>query len=140
MPAPSTLPSIIGPTENALRALLTATLASTPIRTYPAWVVINAAPGQETDHPNRDWRSHIADALKVTPDSVDHTLTELREAGLVDSRGSLTRLGESARASARVAVGTATSRLLGDVSAADEATARRVLEQIRARAEQLLAQ
>ncbi len=125
------LPTVIGPTENALRALLIKILSTTKICTYQAWVIMNAA-----SHPEQDWRQSAADALKA--DLVDETLAELCAAGLVVADGAMTPVGISELAAARAVISAATSRLVEGIDDHDQATARRVLDHIRRKAEDAL--
>jgi hypothetical protein len=130
------LPTVIGPTENALRALLTKILSTTRIRTYPAWVVLNGV--SRSDPSDGEWRHAVADALKVGLDELDDLLVQLRDAGLLATDGMLTPLGKVELASARSAVSAATSRLVNGISDEDQSTARRVLDHVRREADDLL--
>lgn len=42
------LPTVIGPTENALRSLLSHILASTPINDYDEWVALTYTASRQT--------------------------------------------------------------------------------------------
>ncbi|GAB10571.1 hypothetical protein GOARA_061_00100 [Gordonia araii NBRC 100433] len=133
------LPALVGATENTLRALLTATLSTTPIKTYPAWVVLSAAPSHDTrDATAGHWLARVSEVLKVEPGLVDEVLTQLNRDGLVTADNSLTPRGEAELSSARIAVATATAKLIEGVNSDDEATVRRVLDQMRLKAEELL--
>lgn len=132
------LPTVIGPTENALRELLTQTLASTRIDDYPAWVVINAASGAGPDAPRGSWQRGVADALKIEPDDIDTVIARLRAAGLLDDDDTLTEAGATELAAARSVVAATTSLLVGGISDAEQESTRRVLDRIRRRAEELL--
>ena len=55
------LPTVIGPTENVLRALLARVLSTTRIQTYSAWVVMNIV--DSSDDAAEGSRHMIADAL-----------------------------------------------------------------------------
>lgn len=139
MPTVRPLPTVIGPTENALRALLTNTLSATRIKTYPAWVVLNAAANAEAAAAASDsWRRAVGDALKVAPIGVDEVLAQLAAAGLVSVSGSLTALGATELATARVAVARTTAVLVDGINEDEQAVARQVLERIRHQAEHLL--
>lgn len=131
------LPAVVGPTENALRTLLTKTLATTAIRTYPAWVILNATAGADTADGD-EWRLAVSDALKVAPDVVDGVLAQLAADGLADVDGSVTSLGAAELAAARSAVAETTARLVDGVSQEDQAATRRVLDIMRHRVEDLL--
>ena len=132
------LPTLIGPTENALRALLSKTLSSTAITSYTTWVVINAASGADPDVANESWQNAVADALKVELIEVTGIVRDLYNGGLLDESGTLTELGAAELASARSAVRAATLRLVEGIDEVQQQTARRVLDHIRNRAEALL--
>ena len=132
------LPTVIGPTENALRTLLARILSTTRIKTYPAWVVLNAASAADAPPSGRDWKLAVADALKVEVGEVDGLIAQLRAAGLVHVDGSLTASGTGELAAGRAAVSAATSRLVDGVGEDEQATARRVLDHIRRKADELL--
>ena len=132
------LPTVIGPTENALRALLTKTLTTTKIRTYPAWVVLNATAAADASDVSEGWQLAVSDALKVAPDVIDGVLAQLAADGLAGVDGSLTPLGAAELAAARLAVAETTARLIDGVSPEDQAAARGVLDHLRRRAEDLL--
>lgn len=135
MSIPRPLPSVIGPTENALRALLARTLSSTHVPGYPAWAVLNAA--SSADAAPR-WRQTVGNSLKAEPNEIDAAVAELRAAGLLRSDETLTALGDEELAAARVAVRDATLRLTDGIDDAEQETTRRVLDTIRRRAEDLL--
>jgi hypothetical protein len=132
------LPIMIGSTENSLRALLSKILSTSRIRTYPAWVVLNAASRSETA--SKDWRSDVADALKVELEIVDNLIDQLADAGLVGDGGLPTSFGMSELAKGRSAVSAATSRLIDGISHEAQTTVRQVLDQVRRRADEMLQQ
>jgi DNA-binding MarR family transcriptional regulator len=138
VPSTRPLPSVIGLTENALRALLIRTLASTPIGTYPAWVILNAASNAAQTAPNEGWRSGVADALKVEPADVVAVINGLRESGLLSENEALTDEGAVELARARAEVGMITSRLTDGLTDSEQETVRLVLDRIRSSAEVLL--
>lgn len=137
MPNIPPLPAVLGPTENALRALLMALLAKTRIRSYLAWVVLNAANSAHTEQRGH-WRGTVSKALKIQSAEVDSVLSQLHADGLVDSAGVPTDLGAAELAAARLAVASATSELVDGIDPADLATTSQVLEKVRAKAELLL--
>ncbi len=138
MPDARPLPTVIGQTENALRALLTRTLSTTRIKTYPAWVVLNAASNAGATAPSVRWRRAVAEALKVEPGVVDDVVAQLSADGLARDDGSLTARGTAELVTVRTAVATTTSRLIEEVSEEAQAAARSVLDHVRRRAEELL--
>lgn len=129
------LPTVIGPTENVLRALLSRTLCSTQISGYPAWVVLNAVSAADL---NNDWRPRALDGLKATPDEIDGVFAELRTAGLIDDAEALTVAGTAELTTARAAVTEMTLRLVEGIDEIEQETTRRVLDAIRHKAEGLL--
>ncbi|TXK19638.1 hypothetical protein [Homoserinibacter sp. GY 40078] len=132
------LPTVIGPTENALRALLTKTLATTTIETYPAWVTLNAAARADESGLRDRWRVAVSDALKVSPEVVDEVIAALAAEGLIDLDDTLTPRGRAELAAARSAVAETTARLVEGVKAEEQDVTRRVLDLVRGRAEELL--
>jgi DNA-binding MarR family transcriptional regulator len=137
MPAARPLPTVIGPTENALRALLSKILSTTRIKPYPAWVILNALSNADAASSGH-WQLAIADALKVELGEVDDVLAQLHAAGLVSNHGSLTALGSSELATGRSAVSAATSRLVDGIGEEEQTTARLVLDHVLRKAEELL--
>lgn len=138
MPSTRSLPTVIGPTENALRALLINTLSTTPIGSYPAWVALNAASRVSPSAQRRAWIGDVADALKTDREAVDEVIDELRIRGLLAEDDALTEVGDSELGAARAAVAAATARLTEGISEDDQETARVVLDRIRDKAEELL--
>lgn len=132
------LPTVIGPTENALRELLTQVLSSTRIGGYAAWAVLNAASSARPDAPRAGWRRGVADALKIEEDGVVSVIAELRAIGLLDDDEMLTEAGVAELAAARSEVVATTSRLVDGIDEAEQETTRLVLDRIRGRAEELL--
>jgi hypothetical protein len=93
MSAARPLPTVIGPAENALRALLTKILSTTRIKTYSAWVILNAVSNSGATPSSGSWQLAVADALKIELGEVEEILVQLRVAGLVGNDDSLTALG-----------------------------------------------
>ena len=129
------LPTVIGPTENALRALLAKILSRTSIKTYTAWVVLNAASGAAASAAVGPWRDAVADALKAELGQVDEVVAKLCSAGLLSPEGSMTARGAAELAAARANVLAATSHLVDGLSEEAQATARHVLDHVRRQAE-----
>ncbi len=134
------LPSVIGPAENALRALLTKILSTTRIKTYPAWVILSAVSNADAATSGENWQLAIAGVLKVGLNEVDDVLAQLRAAGLVSNDGSprLSALGAAELATGQSAVSAATSRLVDGISEEEQTTARQVLDHVRRKADELL--
>ncbi len=129
------IPAVVGATENALRALLLTTLASTAIASYPEWVVLNAVNAAGTDASSEQWRHETARALKTDIEPIE---AALRERGLIVADTQLSDDGFEALGAARRAVGAATASLVEGMSESDVAAARRVLVTLRERAEALV--
>lgn len=138
MPDTRPLPSVIGPAENALRALLAKTLSTTAIKTYAGWVCLNASSHASATASGRNWRLAVADALKVEMGEVGKVLDQLRTAGLVGDDGTLTVLGETELAKARSAVSSATHCLMEGIGEEEQETVRLVLDRVRRKAEELM--
>lgn len=122
------LPTLIGPAESALRALLARTLAPTAIGGYEEWVVLNIA--DSAGAPDAALRA-AASALKAGEDAVLAVAARMAEAGLLDA-GSLTQRGREELAAGRRA------ELVTGIDDKDQETAAAVLDSIRIRAEALL--
>lgn len=133
---PQPLPTVIGPTENALRALLTATLSESSIGEYVHWVALNAA--SREDRPT-NWRGDVANSLKVSADVVDAAVDDLCAWGLVEDAGDLTARGHQQLTIARSAVRSLTAQVVAGISESDLQTADRVLRAVQGNAERLLA-
>ena len=138
MPDTRPLPTVIGSTENALRALLTKTLSTTRIKTYSCWVTLNVASNAPTTASSRSWQLAVAELLKVGVHEVHEAVAELRTSNLLDHDDAVTALGASELARGRSAVSTVTSRLIEGISDEEQTTARLVLDHVRCRAEELL--
>lgn len=128
------LPTLIGPAESALRALLARTLAPTAIGGYEEWVVLNIA--DSAGAPDAALRA-AASALKAGEDAVLAVAARMAEAGLLDA-GSLTQRGREELAAGRRIVGAVTAELVTGIDDKDQETAAAVLDSIRIRAEALL--
>ena len=129
------LPTVIGSTENALRALLVETLSTTAIPTYEAWVALNSAASAGVVTDAAAWRAAVADVLAKPVSVVDGAVALLERGGLVSPDGSLTDRGTAELASARGAVREATAPLLSGVAGADLQATLRVLDGVRQSAE-----
>ncbi|MFK4728198.1 hypothetical protein ROT00_00765 [Agromyces mediolanus] len=130
------LPTVIGPTENSLRALLARTLSHIRVPGYPAWIVLNA---MTADRSAGAWRQRAAAALAAGQDEIDGVLAELRRAGLVADEETLTAAGVAELAAARTAVAQASRLLVEGITEPEQDAVRRVLDTIRRRAEELVA-
>ncbi|MDP3890824.1 hypothetical protein [Nocardioides sp.] len=136
MSATRPLPTVIGPTENALRALLVHVLSDSAICTYEAWVAMSSAANDAAEGPGAmNWRAALANRLAKPLPFVDEVVERLRKAGLIDSSGAVTDRGAAELAAARAAVGEVSSAVVADIPQPDQDVARRVLDKIRLNAE-----
>jgi hypothetical protein len=130
-----TLPAVIGPTENALRAVLLAVLSRTPINGYDEWAAVNvvdrhAGTGEETIRA-------VAAPLGITHPAGRAVLDTLVAKGLLDSGGvswTVSQDGATVLRQARARVAAVTARLVEGLSPADIEVAVRVLDHVRVRA------
>ncbi|GGR22560.1 hypothetical protein ACFOE1_15205 [Agromyces mediolanus] len=136
MPSARPLPTVIGPTENALRELLARTLSPTSIPGYPAWVALNAISAVDA---RSTWRRRASDGLRADSEEIEQVLAGLQAAGLVDQEERPTAAGAAELSAARTAVVATTLRLVEGIDDAEQETTRHVLDTIRSRAEGLLA-
>lgn len=127
------LPTVIGPTENALRSLLSHVLASTTINDYDEWVALNYTASRQTAA-----IPTLASALKIEINAAEQTIERLTTRGLIADLA-LTPSGEAELLHARSAVAAATATLVEAIDEADQHTTRVVLDTIRERAELALA-
>ncbi len=130
------LPAVIGPTENALRALLPIVLAPSGIRSYEEWVALNIA---AADLPSAETVQAIATALKTSSERVMETVGALRSRELFDDQHQLTPEGNAQLRTARHAVTEMTQDLLRGIDEADLHLTVRVLDTVRQHAEAELA-
>lgn len=138
MPDTRPLPTVIGPTENALRALLVGVLVPTRITGYAEWVAINAAAAHAAT-PGAPWKESLGESLGIAPDAVDAVLDRLAAAGLLGRDSALTPLGTAELTHARAAVSAATALVMEGIGDDELQAARRVLDLVRARAQELVA-
>jgi DNA-binding MarR family transcriptional regulator len=130
------LPTVIGPTENALRALLLLTLSTTPIRDYVEWAALNLV------DQDRSTGEEVVDAvripLKVDRRTAHRLLDDLADRGLLAREAStwvLTPTGATVLQNTRARVAAATTRVVDGLPPADVEVAVRVLDHVRSRAE-----
>lgn len=137
MPAARPLPTVIGPTENALRALLSKVLMSTRIKTYHAWVTLNAMSRADAELPDGNWRVMAAEGLRIGFDELDDIHARLCSTGLVGKDGRLTALGATELTAARSAVSGMTRLLVEGITEDEQSLTRSVLDRLRRRADEL---
>jgi hypothetical protein len=130
-----TLPTVIGVTENALRALLTQILSNTRIESYAAWVILNSLSKADS---SGNWKLATADILKMEVSEINTLLAQLRLAGLIGNDDALSDAGATELAKGRFAVSAITSRLVEGISQEEQDTTLRVLDRIRSMASDLV--
>ncbi len=131
------LPTVVGPTENALRALLTRLLATTPLDHYEQWAALNLVDGNIGD--DRAVLDVVVDGLVVDEPHAWTVLRSLEDLGLLHRVNGAWRpspAGAGLLSLERQRVGAVTTRLLDGIAAADLVTAVRVLDQVRERAQE----
>jgi hypothetical protein len=131
------LPIVIGPTENALRALLVRLLAATPLRSYEQWAALNLV----ERHAGADGAlvDAVRDRLVVDETDARTILCTLEDTGLlhrVNGAWQLSATGADLLARERAHVAAVTTHLLDGIAETDLATAVRVLDHVRARAQE----
>lgn len=125
------LPTIIGPTENTLRALLAKTLSPTAIRSYEEWVYLNlTAAGSSL--------TAISAALRIPEHRVEAIADELVERGLLRTRTELSESGRAELAIGRKRVTQTTELLTTGIDPQHLQICGQVLDRVRATAESLL--
>lgn len=133
------LPTVIGPTENALRALLQKTLDRSPIGHYPQWVAMNLADRESLSAP--DFTVRLAEELKGSAASADRTVQQLVNGGLMHASAdgcTLTQSGEKSLREGRRVVKSATDRLAEGIAQQDIEITIRTLDIVRTNAEREL--
>ena len=131
------LPTVVGPTENALRALLMRLLATTPLDSYRQWAALNLVDRHTGDH--KALVGLVVEALGVDDTDVGTILRTLEDRGLLHRVNGAWRLspgGADLLSLERQRVAAVTARLLDGIAAADLDTAVRVLDQVRERAQE----
>jgi urease accessory protein UreF len=126
------LPTLIGPTENSLRALLTHTLAVTQIDGYDEWVYLNMTDGGAAVE-------QIAIALRRPRDELDELAIRLQTRGLLISTAELTQVGQGQLKQGRALVNRMTEKLTTDLEPEQQRICAEVLDIIRMRADRELA-
>lgn len=124
------LPTVIGPTENALRNLLSQVLASTTIDDYDEWVALNCI----SNHKGAGVLAALAAALKIENNAAENTIERLTNRGLVADLA-LTPTGEAQLLRTRDSLAAMTDTLVAGIDEADQQTTRTVLDTVRERAE-----
>ncbi len=126
------LPTVIGPTENTLRALLLTVLEPTAVNSYAEWAYLNLSSGGAPD-------PAILSALQITTADLAEIRAELRERGLVDLTCLPTAAGSAELTGARARVTAMTQTVMSGIDPSDARVAAHVLDAVRNNAEQQLA-
>ncbi|MBD8078678.1 hypothetical protein [Cellulosimicrobium arenosum] len=126
------LPTVVGPTENALRALLVRTLRDTEIRGYDEWVVLSMTAGGAPPHA-------VVRALGAPDAHVSAVADALARRGLLADRTTLTARGHDVLDAARALVGHATAPLSAGIAPEHVQITTQVLDTLRTRAEHAVA-
>jgi hypothetical protein len=126
------LPTLIGPTENSLRALLTQTLDGTQIDGYDEWVYLNMTDGGVAVE-------QIAIVLRRPRDELDVLAIRLQARGLLTSTAELTPVGQEQLKQGRALVNRMTEKLTTDLEPEQQRICAEVLDIIRMRADRELA-
>jgi|SRR6266540_573047 len=130
------LPTVIGPTENALRALLEQTIEPAGIRSYAEWVVLNLA---STSDGTTQLLDHVVSALKRPAAEATDVVRALQQRGyLDDATGRLTPAAEAALARGRASVADVTDHVTEGISSDDLDVTVTVLDLVRQRVEERL--
>lgn len=125
------LPTIIGPTENTLRALLAQTLSATAIDTYEEWVYLSmTAAGAPVDV--------VSAALRIPTDRVGMIADELVARGLLRERTALSETGQAELARTKERVSRTTGLLTAGIEPRHLEICGHVLDTVREAAERLL--
>jgi hypothetical protein len=131
------LPTVVGPTENALRALLMRLLATTPLDSYQQWAALNLVDRHTGD--DKALVDVIVEGLVVGDTEARTILRTLDDLGLLHRVNGVWRpssAGADLLSLERQRVAAVTARLLDGIAATDLVTAVRVLDQVRERAQE----
>jgi hypothetical protein len=131
------LPTVVGPTENALRALLMQLLATTPLDSYEQWAVLNLVDRHSGD--DKALVDVVVEGLVVDDTEARTILRTLDDRGLLHRVNGAWRpspVGADLLSLERQRVAAVTARLLDGIAATDLVTAVRVLDQVRERAQE----
>ena len=136
---PRPLPTVVGRTENALRALLRGTLAGSDLRGYEEWAALNLVNGRAATD---DVVTLVSESVAVSRERAVLLLDGMVHRGLLGQESGeygMSHDGSALLAALRPRVVETTRRLLEGLSPQDVEIAVRVLDQVRARADRELA-
>ena len=143
VPSPPLFGQVLGQAHRASTALLEDLLARHDT-SFESWVSLNTLSQQEPGVDRNQFRSQLATAFQTDEEAVERLLTQLEAGGLIRvdrdngmSSVTMTPEGLAQYAELRESIGNLSAQLLADVDPDDLAAARRVLEQMRTRAESL---
>ncbi|MCX5144573.1 MarR family winged helix-turn-helix transcriptional regulator [Streptomyces sp. NBC_00338] len=143
--APTVNGQIIGQAHHATRAVLERLLAETGA-TFHQSVALNAAADSDGGIERDRLVERMTSTLKTDPTTVGAALSELVAQGLLEQRPTdgarlvLTAAGKEAHGAQRAGIAGITARLYADLPAEDLVTAGRVLTEVTARANAVLAE
>jgi DNA-binding MarR family transcriptional regulator len=141
---PSLNPQVLGRAEAAHRALLERILAGTGL-TYHRWVALSVSAAGNGPIGRRQLIERVTSALRIDDATGEEAITELTAADLLrappgdGSSIELTEPGRELHRRIRAEINDTITRIYSDISAADLATAGRVLSAITQRANAELA-
>jgi DNA-binding MarR family transcriptional regulator len=138
---PLLTPRTIGETENALRALLTSTLAGTGLD-YPRWVTLTIVARSRSPIPATELITRLTGSLKIDRNAVTALVDDLRARHILEQSGdtvTITAQGTALHQRLNTRVEELTGQLWAGLDANDLASAHRVHTTITDRANQLLA-
>ena len=118
------LPTVIGPTENALKSLLQSILTPSDVNDDREWAYLNLTAGGTP-------QSAILSTMGITSTELRAIRAELGTRSLVDGKGELTPSGLKALAQLRPKVSAMTERLMAGIDDVDAQVAVHVLDAIR---------
>ncbi|MCF2532556.1 MarR family transcriptional regulator [Yinghuangia soli] len=136
-------PQVLGQAENAHRALLDKILRSHPGMAYQQWVGLALAAAAGGELPAEQLLARLRGALKTDAETGRAVLADLAAAGALHLSGSdawVTEAGQEVFLAVRGEVETAMQRAYAGIPAADLATAGRVLAQVTAQLDAVLAE
>ena len=118
------LPTVIGPTENALRSLLQSILTPSEVDNDREWAYLNLTAGGTP-------QSAILSTMGITSAELLAIRVSLAARSLIDGKGELTPSGLEALAQLRPKVAEMTERLMKGIDDTEAQAAVRVLDAIR---------
>ena len=124
------LPTVIGPTEIALRSLLQSILTPSDVNDDREWAYLNLTAGGTP-------QSAILSTMGIRSTELRAIRAELGTRGVIDGKGELTPSGFEALAQLRPKVAEMTERLMKGIDDTEAQVAVRVLDAIRRNADEI---